>query len=51
VHVHAAVADRGKTDLFVTAGTTGFKSESKRVNVKVYVKLLEEEVISRHADN
>ena len=45
VHAYAAVTKWGKTDLFVTAGTTGFKSESKGVTAKVYVKLLEGKLI------
>jgi hypothetical protein len=31
--------------LFVTTGTTGFKRESKGVNGKIFVKLLEEKLI------
>ena len=31
--------------MFVTAGTTGFNSESKGVTAKVYVKLLEGKLI------
>jgi hypothetical protein len=45
VHVDAAVTKWGKTNLFVTMGTTGFKSESKGVTAKVYVKLFEEKLI------
>jgi hypothetical protein len=45
VHFYAAVIELGKTNLFVTAGTTVFKSESKSVTAKVYVKLLEEKFI------
>jgi hypothetical protein len=35
----------GKTNVFVTAGITGFNSESKGVTAKVYVKLMEEKLI------
>jgi hypothetical protein len=45
VHAYAAVTKWGKTDLFVTADTTGFKSESKGVTTKVYVKLVDEKLI------
>jgi hypothetical protein len=45
VHVYAALTKWGKTNLFVTAGTAGFKSESKGVTAKVYVKLLEDKPI------
>jgi hypothetical protein len=40
VHVYAAVTEWDKTNLFVIANTTGFKSESKGVTAKVYVKLI-----------
>jgi hypothetical protein len=45
VHVYAVVTEWGETTLFATAGTTGFTSETKVVNAKVYVKLLEEKLI------
>jgi hypothetical protein len=45
VHAYAAESDWGKTDLFVRAGTVGFKSEITEVTAKVYVKLLEEKLI------
>jgi hypothetical protein len=45
VHVYAVVTEWGETTLFATAGTTGFTSETKGVNAKVYVKVLEEKLI------
>jgi hypothetical protein len=45
VHVYAAITEWGKTNLFVSAGTTGLKSKSKGVTAKVYVKLLEEKLM------
>lgn len=45
VHVYAGVSRWGRTPMFVTVGTTGFKAESKGVNAAVYLKLLQEELI------
>ncbi len=36
VHAHAGVSKWGRTKLFVTVGTIGFKAESKGVNGLVY---------------
>jgi hypothetical protein len=43
--VYAELTAWGKTDMFVTSGTTGFKSESKGMIAKVYVNLLEGKLI------
>ena len=45
VHVYGGVSKWGRTPLFATVGTTGFKSETKGVTGKVYLKLLEESLI------
>ena len=45
LHAYAAVSRWGKTELFLTAGTTGFKCESKGVTAKLYTELLGQQLI------
>jgi transposase len=45
VHAYAGVSKWGRTKLFVTVGTTGFKADSKGVNGLVYKQLLQEQLI------